>query len=82
MSIKPGDYPFLDVENVAMARMKERISMRQVAVQECVLVVALTWVGFFTWNGPFQKILMSWIGQAPAATLVHYLSLLSEVAWW
>jgi hypothetical protein len=52
---------------LAMARMEGDTGVRRVAVQGCVLVVALTWVGFVTWHGPFR----------------HYVPwLLSQIAWW
>jgi hypothetical protein len=42
---------------------------------------ALTWPGFFTWEGLFLQIL-SWIGKVPGAAVVRFLWLLSEIAWW
>ena len=48
---------------LAMARMQGDMRVRRVAVQGCMLVLTLTWVGFFTWNGLFRQILASWIGQ-------------------
>jgi hypothetical protein len=67
---------------LAMARIESDTGVRQVAVQGCVLVVALTWAGFFTWYGLFPEILVSWIGKVPGTRLVHFLGLLSEIAWW
>jgi hypothetical protein len=67
---------------VAMTRMEGDMRVRRVAVQECVLLVALTWAGFFTWHGPFPQNLAAWIGNAPAFRLVAFLWLLSEIAWW
>jgi hypothetical protein len=67
---------------LAIALMKGDLRVRQVAVQECVLVIALTWVGFFTWHEPFQQVLAAWIGNTPATRLVHFLWLLSEIARW
>jgi hypothetical protein len=67
---------------VAMARLEGVTGVRQLAVQECALVVALTWAGFFTWHGLFRQILGVLIGNVPATKLVHFLWLLSEIAWW
>jgi hypothetical protein len=67
---------------LVMARMEGDTSVRRMAVQGCALVVALTWVGFFTWYGFFPQILASLIGNVPGARLVHFLGLLSEIAWW
>ena len=67
---------------LAMARMENDTSVRQVAAQGCVLVVALTWAGFFTWYGLFPQMLASWIGNVPGARLVHSLGVLREVARW
>jgi hypothetical protein len=68
---------------LAIAHMEVGMRVRRVAVQGCVLVVTLTWAGFFTWKeGLFPQILASWIGNAPGARLVHFLWLLSEIAWW
>ena len=52
---------------LAMARMESDMGVRRVAVQGCVLVVTLTWVGFVTWHGPFRYY-VPW--------------LLSQIAWW
>ena len=65
-----------------MARMEGDMRVRRVAVQGRVLVVALTWVGFLTWHGPFQQILASWIGQVLGADVARFLWLLSQIAWW
>jgi hypothetical protein len=59
---------------LAIARMKRDMRVRQAAVQGCVLVVALTWVGF--------PIVESWIGQVASAYVVRFLWVLSEIAWW
>ena len=68
---------------LAMARMEGDMGVRRAAMQGCVLVMALTWAGFFTWpQGRFEPILASWMGQAPAAAVVQFLWLLSEIAWW
>jgi hypothetical protein len=67
---------------LAVARMEGDVSVRQLAVQECVLVVALAWAGFFTWSGSFGQILGSLIGSVPAGKLVRFLWLLSQIAWW
>jgi hypothetical protein len=67
---------------VAMARLEGVMGLRQLAVQECTLVVALTWAGFFTWVGLFPQILRVLIGNVPATKLVHFLWLLSGIAWW
>src|SRR5262249_43321397 len=40
---------------LALARMSGDMRVREVAVQGCVLVVALTWAGFFTWFGHFPR---------------------------
>jgi hypothetical protein len=64
---------------LAMARMAGDV--RRVAVQGCVLVVALTWAGFFT-NRLFQPIVESWIGNVPGARLMHVLWGISQIAWW
>ena len=56
--------------------------VRRAAVQGCVLVVALTWAGFFTWHGLFRQILASWIGQVASSYVVRFLWLLSQIAWW
>ena len=63
-----------------MARMKTDMRVRRVALQGCVLVVALTWAGFFTW-GHFSLILKSRIG-SPGLGLVHFLWYISQIAWW
>ncbi len=67
---------------LAMTRMARNVRVRQVTVQGCVLVVALTWAGFFTWGGLFPRILASWIGSAPGLRLVQFLWFLSQIAWW
>jgi hypothetical protein len=67
---------------LTMARMEGDVRVRRVVMQGCVLVVALTWVGFFTWDGLFQQILASWIGEVPGAAASRYLWLLSQIAWW
>jgi hypothetical protein len=58
----------------ALARIEGHQRVRRVAAHGCVLVVALTWVGFFTWHGPFRQILESWIGGS--------FWILSQIAWW
>ena len=67
---------------LAMARMEDDMRVRRVAVQGCVLVVALTWAGFFIWKGLFRQILASWIGKVPGVAVVRFLWLLSQIAWW
>jgi hypothetical protein len=67
---------------LAMARMDGDMNVRRLAAQECVLVVTLTWAGFFTWNGTFAYILASWIGQVPGADVVRFLWFISQIAWW
>jgi hypothetical protein len=67
---------------VAMARMAGEMRVRQVAVQGCVLVVALTWARVFTWRGVFPQILVLLIGNAAGSRLVHFLWLVREIAWW
>jgi hypothetical protein len=67
---------------VAMARMEGEMRVRRMAVQGCLIVVALTWAGFFTWQGLFPQILESWIGPLGAKFVHHFLWLLSEIAWW
>jgi len=66
----------------ALARMEGDARVRRVAIQGCVLVVALTWVGFLTWRGHFRQILVSWVGQVLAVDVVRFFWLLSEIAWW
>jgi hypothetical protein len=63
---------------LAMGRMEADLRVRRLAVQGSVLVVALTWAGFFIWNGLFPQILESWIGDIPVAGLWF----LNEIAWW
>jgi hypothetical protein len=67
---------------LAMAREADDMCARRVAVQAYVLVVALTWAGFFMWEGLFRQILASWIGNAASTALVRFLRLLSQIAWW
>jgi hypothetical protein len=67
---------------LAMARMEDDIRVRRMAVQGCVLVVALTWAGFFMLEGLFRPILASGIGKLPSAVVVGLLWLLSQIAWW
>jgi hypothetical protein len=68
---------------LAIARMEgQPMYLRQMALQECALVVTLTWVGFLTWHGPFQDMVAAWIGDVPATRLVHFLWLLSQIMWW
>jgi hypothetical protein len=67
---------------LAMARIEGDLRVRRVAAHGCALVVALTWVGVFTWNGPFRRILASWIGQVSSADAVQFLWILSQIAWW
>jgi hypothetical protein len=67
---------------LAIARMEADVNVRRLAVQECVLVVALAWAGFFTWHGFFAEILASWVGEVPGGRLVRFLWLLSDIAWW
>jgi hypothetical protein len=67
---------------VSMARIKNDMAVRRVAVQGYALVVALTWAGFFTLSGPFPEILAPWIGQLPSVHVARSLWLLFEVAWW
>ena len=66
---------------LAMARMEDDV--RRMAVQGCVLVVALTWAGFFMQQGPFRQILLALgIGKFASAAVVGFLWLLSQIAWW
>jgi hypothetical protein len=68
---------------LAMARMEGDMHVRRVAAQGCVLVVALTWAGFFMQEGPFRQILLAlWIGKFASAAVVGSLWLLSQIAWW
>jgi hypothetical protein len=67
---------------LAIARIEHDARVHRVAVQGCVLVVALTWAGLFTWNGLFQQSLESWIGNVPGTRLVHLLWYISQIAWW
>ena len=66
---------------LAMARMEDDV--RRMAVQGCVLVVALTWAGFFMQQGPFRQILLALgIGKFASAAVVGFLWLLSQIVWW
>jgi len=72
---------------LAMARMKDDLRVRRAAKLGCVLVVALTWVGFFTWQAGsaealFPQILTALIGNTFGIRLTHFLWFLSEIAWW
>jgi len=67
---------------LALARTEGNIRVRRVAVQGCVLVVALTWAGFFMLEGLFRQILASWIGKVGSAAVVGFLWLLSQIAWY
>jgi hypothetical protein len=67
---------------LAMARMEDDSRVHRAAIRGCVLVVALTWAGLFTWNGLFQRTLESWIGNIPGTRLVHLLWYISQIAWW
>jgi hypothetical protein len=68
---------------LAMARMKgATMNVRQLAVQQCVLVVALAWAGFFTSYGTFRMILESWIGSVPAGRLMRFLWFFNQIVWW
>ena len=72
---------------LAMARIKDDMRVRRAAELGCVLVVALTWVGFFTWQAGsaealFPQMLTSWIGNVSGVRLMHFLWFLSEIAWW
>jgi hypothetical protein len=67
---------------LAFARAEGDIRVRRVAVQGCVLVVALTWAGFFMLEGLFRQILASWIGKVASAAVVGFLWLLSQIAWY
>jgi hypothetical protein len=62
--------------------MPDDMGVRKTAVVGSALVIALTWAGFFTWEGLFPQVLSSWIGEVPGATVVRLLRLLSQVAWW
>jgi hypothetical protein len=72
---------------LAIARVGGNVGVRRVAVQTYVLVVTLTWVGFFIWKGLFRagsiySILASWIGEAASTAAMRFLWLLSQIAWW
>ena len=66
---------------LAIARMEGDMSVRRLAVLECVLVVALTWALFFHLGmESFEQILA--FGNVPGGRLVQFLWLLSQIAWW
>ena len=67
---------------VAVARKEGDLRVRRVAGYGCVLVVALTWVGLFTWHGPFRQILASRIGHVAGEAVVQLLWIVSQIAWW
>jgi hypothetical protein len=67
---------------LAMAHMADDTGVRKVAVQTYVLVVALTWEGFFLWDGLFREFIASWIGNPASAFVVRLSRLLYQFAWW
>jgi hypothetical protein len=73
---------------LAMKRMEDDMRVRRVAVQGCVLVVALTWANFFIWTGVLHRIsLVSWIDTVPGVRLVRFfwynsLWYIIQIAWW
>jgi hypothetical protein len=66
---------------LAIARMEADMSVRRLAVVECVLVVALTWALFFHLGmESFDQ--LRGFGSVPGGRLVQFSWLLSQIAWW
>jgi hypothetical protein len=67
---------------ITMAHITDDTRVRKAAMLAYMLVVALTWEGFFTSDGLFRQILASWIGNAASASVVRFLRFLYQIAWW